>query len=445
MCCCLQVLLLLILVVQHVSSSTRRLQYQLQPRGIRVKSQTVCRGGNVPGVPSCVRPFRPLQLVARSCRALQLQSRRRRLLGRQMSAHGVTAWRRAVAAAWRRAGTGDARVRMFLRAINGSSRHAGVERVAERQDILYAGSLARSATVVSWPGSSPASIRLQASGTNRFFARPARDQGGGERKNRGDEPSMIVTNVAKGEKLKIRDMLAIRDKLALYIREDGSKEEMTVQQVLDEAKQQDLDPVLVSGLNGGDGNLVMKLMDVGKTRHEMQKKKRDSAKKNTGSHSLKELRFGMNIDQNDLKTKMKQACSFLDKGHRVKIFMQLKGADYHRNQAQALIKLGEIADLIGESGAQEGKPQISGHVVSTTLVPKPAGASKKEARERVKEDQPIQDAADLPSTPQDVEKQGNKVRAMKEAIQADPGAHSKSEMDEEIEILKTIKARLAPA
>lgn len=366
-----------------------------------------------------------------------------------MSAHGVNAWRRGVAAAWRRAVTDDAGgVRGFLRAMQGSCRYvrhaaATVERVDARKDTLFVDTNARSATV-SWPGGSPAS-RLQACGTHRFFARPARDQGGFERKNRGDEPSMIVTNVAKGEKLKMKEMLGIRDKVALYIRDDGSKEEMTVQQVIDEAKQQDLDPVLVSGLNGGDGNLVMKLMDVGKTRHDMQKKKRDSAKKNTGSQSLKELRFGMNIDQNDLKTKMKQACSFLDKGHRVKIFMQLKGADYHRNQAQSLIRLGEIADLIGESGAQEGKPQISGHVVSTTLAPKPVGAVKREAKEKAKEDQHVQAAPDPPSTPQDVEKQGDKVRAMKEAIQANPKAHSKSELDQEIELLKTLKACLAPA
>jgi translation initiation factor IF-3 len=104
----------------------------------------------------------------------------------------------------------------------------------------------------------------------------------------------------------------------------------------------------------------------------MQKKKRESAKKNQGGQqSLKELRFGLHIDSGDLATKMKQAKGFLEKGHRVRIFMQLKGADFHRNQALALKRLDEIAQLIGDAGTQDSKPALSGNHVSTTLVPKP--------------------------------------------------------------------------
>ena len=200
-----------------------------------------------------------------------------------------------------------------------------------------------------------------------------RGQGGGNR-NRGDEASAVFTNVARGEKLKMKDLWDIKDKQALYVKDDGSRQEMTVQQVLDEAAAQELSPVLVSGLDGG-GMLVMKLMDAGRTRHDIQKKKREAAKKNAGSQSLKELRFGLNIDQNDLNTKMKQAKGFLEKGHRVKIFMQLKGADFHKSQSLATTRLDEIAALVGESGAQDGKPVMSGHVISTTLAPKPGAKS----------------------------------------------------------------------
>jgi len=216
---------------------------------------------------------------------------------------------------------------------------------------------------------------LRRYGAERFFSRPRGS--GGERRDGGDEASEVVTNVAKGEKLKMKELWALKDKPVLYVKDDGSKEEVTLQQVIAEAREQDLAPVMVSGLTG-NAMPVLKLMDVGRTRHDMQKKKRESSKKNTGSQSLKELRFGLHIDQNDLRTKMKQARTFLEKGHRVRIFMQLKGADYHRNQKQALTRLEEIADLVGDSGMQDGKPSISGHVVSTTLAPKPGGASSKQ-------------------------------------------------------------------
>ena len=38
--------------------------------------------------------------------------------------------------------------------------------------------------------------------------------------------------------------------------------------------------------------------------------------------------------------------------------------------------------------------------------------------------------------------QAGKVRAMKEAVKTDPDAHSKAEVEHEIEILKALKARL---
>lgn len=207
-----------------------------------------------------------------------------------------------------------------------------------------------------------------------------RGQGGGNR-NRGDEASTVFTNVVRGEKLNTKDLLAIKDKLTLYVKDDGSRQEMTVQQVLDEAAAQELSPVLVSGLDGG-GMLVMKLMDVGRTRHDIQKKKREAAKKHVGAQSLKELRFGLKIDQNDLNTKMKQAKGFLDKGHRVRIFMQLKGAEFYKSQSLATTRLDEIAAMVGESGVQDGKPVMNGQVISTTLAPKSGAKSGSSANNK---------------------------------------------------------------
>jgi len=300
-------------------------------------------------------------------------------------------------------------------------------------------------------------IQLHECEGKRFSSRPPGrgppGQGGGERKNRGDEPSAIITNVGKAQRLSMRDMLAIKDKPALYVKEDGSKEERTVQQILDEAAQRDLDPVLVSAPNAP---LVLKLMDANKTRHDLAKKKRESAKSNTGQKELKELRFGLKIDQNDLKTKMRQACAFLEKGHRVKIFMIMKGGveGVLRIQSQATVKLDEIAALVSEWGVQDGKPQISGHVISTLIAPKPRGSGAKTSginkKEKNTEEAAVgsnkketntEEAAIEAFSAADIENQGKKVRGMKEAIKADAKAFTKEELEQEIEHLKALKAR----
>ena len=56
-------------------------------------------------------------------------------------------------------------------------------------------------------------------GSLRLFA-TGRGQGAGDRdrieRRRGDEASAVFTNVARGEKLKMKDLWAIKDKQALY-------------------------------------------------------------------------------------------------------------------------------------------------------------------------------------------------------------------------------------
>ena len=378
-----------------------------------------------------------------------------------MSAPGVAAWRRVSLAAgatvaWRRSVVVPREVLSLptsCRAASGRSLAVEVGRVAACHNRAGLG-IGTHVAFGSRCSGAPFTMPLQGYGAQRSLARPPYGQGGGGeiRKNRGDEPSLIVTNVTKGERLKLKDYWELKDKQALFIKDDGSKVEMTVLQVVEEAAEQGLDAVMVTGQTG-QGTPVLKLMDVNRARHDLQKKKRESSKKSTsGQQALKELRFGLNIDSGDLKTKMKQATSFLEKGHRIKIFMQLKGADYHRNQSQALVRLAEIAELIGDAGTQDAKPVITGHVVSTYIIPKPTGSSNSSSSSGggKKQKLAVKEKLDQASlvgacTPEEVAKQGDKVRAMKEALSRDPQAHSKSELEHEIERLKALKDRLEKA
>jgi translation initiation factor IF-3 len=68
---------------------------------------------------------------------------------------------------------------------------------------------------------------------------------------------------------------------------------------------------------------VCRIMDHGKMLYQARKKKTTS-KAATG---LKELSFSMKISAHDIETKMKQARQFLEKGHKLKFNLILRGRE----------------------------------------------------------------------------------------------------------------------
>ncbi len=67
---------------------------------------------------------------------------------------------------------------------------------------------------------------------------------------------------------------------------------------------------------------VCKIMDFGKWKYELSKKKKKSGSSNV---KLKEIKMRVGIDTHDLNFKIAQARKFLDKGNRVKITVGAKG------------------------------------------------------------------------------------------------------------------------
>ncbi|MSE21537.1 translation initiation factor IF-3, partial [Lactobacillus parabuchneri] len=69
---------------------------------------------------------------------------------------------------------------------------------------------------------------------------------------------------------------------------------------------------------------VAKILDYGKYRFELQKKERESRKKQKVI-SVKEVRLSPTIDVNDFNTKLKNARKFLAKGEKVRVSIRFKG------------------------------------------------------------------------------------------------------------------------
>ena len=71
---------------------------------------------------------------------------------------------------------------------------------------------------------------------------------------------------------------------------------------------------------------VCKIMDYGKYKFDMAKKEKES-KRNQRTSSVKEVRISMNIDINDLNTKVNHAKRFAEDGDKIKVSMRLKGRE----------------------------------------------------------------------------------------------------------------------
>lgn len=71
---------------------------------------------------------------------------------------------------------------------------------------------------------------------------------------------------------------------------------------------------------------VCKILDFGKYKYEMQKRKAE-AKKNQKVIEIKELKLRPMIDTHDYEVKIKQAKKFLAEGNKVKFTMRFKGRE----------------------------------------------------------------------------------------------------------------------
>lgn len=71
---------------------------------------------------------------------------------------------------------------------------------------------------------------------------------------------------------------------------------------------------------------VCKLIDYSKYLYDLEKQERHQRSKGK-SPELKEIRLSLKIDTHDLEIKAKKAKTFLDKGSRVRVFLQLRGRE----------------------------------------------------------------------------------------------------------------------
>jgi translation initiation factor IF-3 len=127
---------------------------------------------------------------------------------------------------------------------------------------------------------------------------------------------------------------------------------------------------------------VAKLMDYGKYKYEAAVKARE-ARRNQVNTEIKEMRFGLKIDEHDYETKKGHVIRFLKGGDKVKLTVQFRGREQSRPEIGRRMLL-KLAEEVAEFAVVENMPSQEGRRMSIVLGPlkKKAEAKEEQRRER---------------------------------------------------------------
>lgn len=113
---------------------------------------------------------------------------------------------------------------------------------------------------------------------------------------------------------------------------------------------------------------VVKIMDFGKFRYELQKKVKEQRKKQAKQGELKEIRFRPSTDDHDYNFKLRHAREFLDQGNKVKAWVQFRGRDIIYKDRGRLMLEKFVEDLTDISKVDQ-MPKMEGRRMTVMLTP----------------------------------------------------------------------------
>lgn len=113
---------------------------------------------------------------------------------------------------------------------------------------------------------------------------------------------------------------------------------------------------------------VCKILDFGKYKYEIQKKKNEARKKQKVIE-VKEIKLRPNIDEHDYEVKMRSVHRFLDEGDKVKVTMRFRGREMV-HQEIGLKVLERVRDELEERAKVEQMPKLEGRQMIMVLAPR---------------------------------------------------------------------------
>ena len=112
---------------------------------------------------------------------------------------------------------------------------------------------------------------------------------------------------------------------------------------------------------------VCKIIDYGKLKYELQKKKSE-AKKKQKIIEIKEVKLTPTIGDHDYKVKLANIDRFIEAGNKVKIVMRFRGREFsHKEIGEKL--LNRLVNDVKEIAKCESIPQLEGKQMMMILAP----------------------------------------------------------------------------
>ncbi|MBP6348982.1 MAG: translation initiation factor IF-3 [Candidatus Obscuribacter sp.] len=160
----------------------------------------------------------------------------------------------------------------------------------------------------------------------------------------------------------------IRDREVRLIDEEGNQLGIVLtREALATAKEKGLDLLLVQP----DANPpVAKILDFGRHKFELEKKARESKRKQH-IQDVKEIKMRYKIEDHDFQVKLRSAQKFLTEGDKIKVLILLRGREMqHANMAIDLMN--RFAEELKELGMMDREPKLEGKSVIMILNPQPS-------------------------------------------------------------------------
>jgi translation initiation factor IF-3 len=140
---------------------------------------------------------------------------------------------------------------------------------------------------------------------------------------------------------------------------------MTLHEALQRAHEAGLDLVEVAPQAEPP---VCKILDYGKYKYEIQKKKNEARKKQKVIE-IKEIKLRPGIDENDYQVKMRSILRFLDEGDKVKVTMRFRGREM-AHQELGMDVLMRVRDELVERAKVEQTPKMEGRQMTMVMAVK---------------------------------------------------------------------------
>lgn len=112
---------------------------------------------------------------------------------------------------------------------------------------------------------------------------------------------------------------------------------------------------------------VCKILDYGKYKYELQKKKAE-AKKKQKVIEIKEVQLRPGIDENDFQVKLRAIHRFLDEGNKVKVTMRFRGREVAHHELGMEV-LTRIRESVETEAKVENIPKLEGKQMIMVVAP----------------------------------------------------------------------------